>query len=113
MSIHSFLKKLTDEYKDFHIILVWDNAPFHRKKELHEIKNLTPIFLPPYSQQLNPVEQFYGEIRKATANRIFKDIETQQNIIDIEIAKWMNDKDRTKKLCAYEWILEQWKIFSF
>jgi len=39
MSIHSFLEKLTDEYKDFHIILVWDNAPFHRKKELHEIKD--------------------------------------------------------------------------
>ena len=108
-----FLEKLRDEYKDFHIILVWDNAPFHRKKELHEIQNLTLIFLPPYSPQLNPVERFYGEIRKATANRIFKDIDTQQNIIDDEVANWMKDKERTKKLCGYDWILGQWNTFVF
>ena len=80
---------------------------------LHEIENLTPIFLPPYSPQLNPVERFYGEIRKSTANRIFKDIDTQQDIIDTEVAKWMEDKNKTKKLCGYEWIVEQWKHFVF
>jgi len=49
MNTKIFLEKLKDEYKNYHIILIWDNAPFHRKKELHEIENLTPIFLPPYS----------------------------------------------------------------
>ena len=43
--------------------MVWDNAPFHRKKELQEIDGLTPVFLPSYSPELNPVERFYGEMR--------------------------------------------------
>jgi transposase len=103
-----FLEALQEEYKDFHIIMVWDNAPFHRKQELHEMNGITPIFLPPYSPELNPVERFYGEIRKVTANRIFKDIYIQQSTIEQEVARWMNDKIKTIKLCSYRWIVEQW-----
>ena len=58
-----FLEALVEEYKDYHIVMVWDNAPFHRKKELQEIDGLTPVFLPSYSPELNPVERFYGEMR--------------------------------------------------
>lgn len=106
-----FLEALVEEYKDYHIVMVWDNAPFHRKKELHEIKGLTPVFLPSYSPELNPVERFYGEIRKSTANRLFKDIHVQESIIDNEIAIWMEDTDKTQKLCGYPWIMEQAKEF--
>ncbi|OHD95282.1 MAG: hypothetical protein A2019_02720 [Sulfurimonas sp. GWF2_37_8] len=102
-----FLEALVKKYKNYHILTVWDNAPFHRKKELHEIDGLTPVYLPSYSPELNPVERFYGEIRKSTANRLFKNIEIQESIIDAEVARWMADKDRTKKLCGYEWIVEQ------
>lgn len=105
-----FLEALVEEYKDYHLVLVWDNAPFHRKKELHELDGLTPIFLPSYSPELNPVERFYGEIRKSTANRLFKNIEIQESIIDKEVAIWMADKDKTKKLCGYGWIIEQFEL---
>ncbi len=108
-----FLDALQEEYKDYHILLIWDNAPFHRKKELHEIAGLTPIFLPPYSPELNPVERFYGEIRKITANRIFENISTQQSIIEEEITRWIDDKMRTIKLCSYQWINEQWHSLGF
>ena len=74
------------------------------------MKNLTTLFLPSYSPQLNPVERFYGEIRKSTANRTFRDIKVQKQIIEEEVLKWMNDTDRTQKLCGYDWILEQCRI---
>ena len=66
------------------------------------------MFLPSYSQQLSLVERFYGEIRKSTTNRIFQNIKTQKNIIEDEVVKWMNDTDKTQKLCGYDWIIEQW-----
>ena len=102
-----FLLKLQEKYQDYHIVVIWDNAPFHKKKELHTINGITPIFLPSYSPQLNPVERFYGEIRKSTANRIFKDLLTQEIMIENEVLKWMNDNHKTKQLCAYSWIIEQ------
>ena len=103
---------LVEKYKDNHIVMIWDNAPFHRKKELHEIEGLTPILLPSYSPELNPVERFYGEVRKSTANRLFKDIEIQKDIIEDEVVTWMADKQKTQKLCGYEWIIEQIKSIS-
>ena len=106
-----FLEALVEEYKENHIVMIWDNAPFHRKKELHEISGLTPIFLPSYSPELNPVERFYGEVRKSTANRLFKDIHIQASIIEQEVTAWMEDTHRMKKLCAYDWIIEQAKEF--
>jgi len=72
------------------------------------MENITTMFLPSYSPELNPVERFYGEIRKSTANRIFQDIEAQKNIIEDEVVNWMNDTDKTQKLCGYDWIIEQW-----
>lgn len=108
-----FLEALREQYKEYHILLVWDNAPFHRKKELHEIKGLTTLYLPSYSPELNPVERFYGEIRKSTANRVFQNIQIQETIIDKEVAIWMADQDRVKQLCGYEWIIKQWETFMF
>ena len=108
LSVKLFLEALRDEYKHYHLIVVWDNAPFHKKKELHAMRDITPIFLPSYSPQLNPVERFYEEIRKSTANRVFQSIDIQEKIIAKDIALWMSDTQKTKHLCGYSWILEQW-----
>jgi len=104
-----FLEALIKEYSQYHILLVWDNVPFYRKKELHKMNGLIPIFLPPYSPQLNPVERFFEEIRKTTANRFFKNIDIQKEIIEKELVKWINDTKKTKKLYGYDWILKQWE----
>ena len=53
------------------------------------MEGLTPMFLPSYSPELNPVERFYGEVRKSTANRLF------QNIIEEEVVNWMKNTDKT------------------
>ena len=41
-------------------VIVMDNASFHHKKQLYEIagnNNITLIFFPPYSSELNPIEK--------------------------------------------------------
>jgi len=104
-----FLEALINQYSEYHILLVWDNAPFHRKKELQEMEGITPMFLPSYSPELNPVERFYGEVRKSNANRLFQNIEIQKNVIEEEVVKWMKDTDKTQNLCGYDWIIDYWK----
>ena len=42
-------------------VIVMDNATFHRKKELEMLAKQSSckiLFLPPYSPDLNPIEQF-------------------------------------------------------
>lgn len=107
-----FMEELHEQYLDYHILLVWDNAPFHKKKELQEMDDITPVFLPSYSPELNPVERFFGEVRKATANRHFKNIHIQQSLIEQEVVFWMNDIDRMQQLCGYDWIINQFKCID-
>lgn len=47
-------------------VIVMDNASFHRKKQLYEICSkygYNLIFLPPYSPELNPIENFWHTLK--------------------------------------------------
>lgn len=48
-------------------LIILDNAPFHRKKYLHEIAEKHGhkiLFLSPYSPDFNPIEQSFGLIKR-------------------------------------------------
>ena len=48
-------------------IVVMDNASFHKSKktvQLIESANCKPIFLPPYSPDLNPIENWWAIIKR-------------------------------------------------
>ena len=52
-------------------VIVMDNAAFHRKKRLFEIAErfqLTLIFLPPYSPELNPIEKLWAWLKRKIAS---------------------------------------------
>lgn len=102
-----FLDELEKKYTDKHIVLVYDNAPSHRPKIVRERKNITCIFLPPYSPELNPAERFFEEIRKSTANKIFETLEKQEKVIAEAIRILAGDEEKMKQLLGYEWIKEQ------
>lgn len=49
------------------IVIVMDNASFHRKKQLHclvQKYECTLIFLPPYSPEFNPIEHFWAWLKR-------------------------------------------------
>ena len=105
-----FLEELKEFYKDYHLIIVWDNASFHKSKKLED-EDLTIIFLPSYSPELNPVERFYQEIRKVTANQTFENIEAQEKLINKALINYMKDKESIKQLCCYDWIIQGWNNY--
>ena len=50
-----------------HAVVVMDNASFHRKKKLNAIAQahqITLIFLPPYSPELNPIEKEWANLKR-------------------------------------------------
>lgn len=104
-----FIEALKEHYLDNHLLIVWDNAPFHKPKLLQQHKDVTILFLPPYSPVLNPAERYFEELRKVTANKVFESIDEQKQLLDDESAKWIKDKERMKKLAGYEWIIKQWE----
>lgn len=48
-------------------LIVMDNAPFHRKKQLNLIAKKNHhklLFLPPYSPDFNPIEKSFGWLKR-------------------------------------------------
>ncbi len=63
-----FLDMVAARFRHEYIAMVLDGAPNHRSAGLKVPDNITLIFLPPYSPELNPKENIWDEIRE----KIFK-----------------------------------------
>ncbi|NOR71936.1 MAG: IS630 family transposase [Methylomarinum sp.] len=60
--------------EDKHAVLIVDKAAWHLTGKLEMPKNISIVPLPPYSPELNPVEQVWQQLRQRDlANRCYKD----------------------------------------
>ncbi len=69
------LKFISEEAGDHvHVVLVLDQAGWHMAKRLKILKNVTLLYLPAYSPELNPVERLWGYMKSHyLSNRGYKD----------------------------------------
>ena len=64
-AVESLLDQLSESIPEgVHVVLVWDGAGYHSaSKALRVPANVTPVTLPPYSPELNPVERLWPYLR--------------------------------------------------
>lgn len=71
-----FLRELSKEYPDDMILLCCDGAAWHKAKALIVPDNILLFYIPPYTPEMNPIEQIWKEIRKrGFKNEIFATLE--------------------------------------
>ena len=69
-----------------HAALVLDGAGWHDSADLVMPDNITPMVLPPYSPELNPVENIWEYLRKnKRANRLY---DTYEDMVDACCDAW-------------------------
>lgn len=79
-------------------VLLMDRAPWHTTGEIKMPKNIVPIFLPPRSPELNPVENIWQYLRQTyLSNRVF---ETHGDIIDACCDAWNRLTDKPWKIMS-------------
>ena len=62
--VNRFLEQFARELSPgVHAVIVWDRAGFHTANALQVPSNVTVIELPPYSPELNPVENLWHYLR--------------------------------------------------
>lgn len=102
--MNEFLKRLSREFKEDYLILIMDNAVWHKSKTLNIPENIELMFIPPYIPELNPIEQIWKEIReKVFANEVFP---TLEHVID-RLCEIINNltNDMVKSICKREWLI--------
>ncbi|MCY4160967.1 MAG: transposase [Flavobacteriaceae bacterium] len=71
-----FLEQVAKDFKESKIIMQVDQARWHPSKDLKIPENMVLIEQPPYSPELNPVEQIWAEVReKFLDNQLFETLE--------------------------------------
>jgi transposase len=65
---------------DDRIVMVLDGAGWHKSEALMIPDNLRLLSLPPYSPELNPVEDVWDDLRENEFhNRVFDNIDSLEN----------------------------------
>ncbi len=71
-----FLEHLSKECPDDYIVLVCDGASWHKSGTLKLFPNIELMFIPPYTPEMNPVEQIWKELRaRGFHNEVFRTLE--------------------------------------
>ena len=100
--LEEFQKSRFEVGKTEDVLLIADGASAHQADCCPE--NIALLKLPPYCPELNPVERFFGELRKVTANRIFETLEEVKACLTKAIRTWQNDPESVIKLTNFRWM---------
>ncbi len=90
---------------DAHAVLILDGAGWHGAKSLDVPNNITLLKLPPYSPELNPMENVWAYLRgNKLAITVF---DTFEQIVEKCVEAWnffANDKQRIMSITQRNWI---------
>ena len=88
-----------------------DNASWHKKakrlikeNENNEYSDINDkvvfVYLPPYSPDLNPIEQVWRITRRENTHNVFFDsIESLKSTVDNAFSQWHTPNDQLRSLC--------------
>jgi transposase len=83
-TMNEFLKMLSGNYSGQKIAVIMDGAGWHKSNNLKIPKNMDIFLLPPYSPELNPVERFWGYLKKNVLhNRLFESLDEIEKSLQI------------------------------
>ena len=94
--------------RDVHVVLVLDQAGWHIAKDLQVPSNITLFHLPPYSPELNPIENLWHYLKSHYwSNRTYANYEALEQAA---IEAWhlaVLDEDLMKTVCAATEVLRK------
>src|SRR5271170_782452 len=102
----AFLDVLARKFARQDILLVLDGAPNHRSGDLAVPDNITLLYLPPYSPELNPKENLWDEIReKIFKNYALKSIDAVYAKLGEAIGYISRNPELVKSITSFPYIV--------
>jgi transposase len=101
-----FLTEVAARHPNDRIVMVADGAGWHRSAQLKLPDNLFLLKLPPYSPELNPVENLWDELReKSFGNLVFDSMQSLETHLEASLKNFELDTDRVKSIVSWPWII--------
>ncbi len=105
-SMEIFMEGLSEQYSQHRLILVMDQAAWHRTSNLKKFANIRIIYLPPYSPEVNPTEHLWEHIReKYLRNGFWLSMETLEDMLESALVLVEKSKQIVQGLVGFHWTL--------
>ena len=89
-----------------HAVILMDGAGWHKSGDLNVPKNMSLMFIPPYSPELNPVENIWQFLRQTyLSNQVFEDYD---KIVDACCDAWnklIKEAGRITSIASRKWAI--------
>jgi transposase len=90
-----------------HAVLIWDDAGYHTSGDLVIPSNVSLIQLPPYSPELNPVENLWHYLRAHHwSNREYEGYEGLQREA-VRSLRAVSDAEKLKNICNADYVKQR------
>ena len=103
-----FLEEMSKQYLEDDILMVCDGAAWHKSKAMKVPENITLLNIPPYTPEMNPIEQIWRELRtQGFRNEVFQ---TLEKVVD-RLCETINNlsPEMISSITCRDWI---YKIFN-
>ncbi|PSQ77525.1 MAG: DDE endonuclease [Bacteroidetes bacterium QH_6_63_17] len=104
----NFLDGFSDRFSESLNVLVLDNGQFHKAKKLTIPENtrllFLPLFLPPYSPELNPIERFWQDLKDHVAFHLHESLSALKQKVRSKLDTYTDDA--VASLTGYEYLLD-------
>lgn len=100
-----FLQEVAQDFKDFFVIMLVDQAGWHKSKTLIIPENVRLIPQPAHSPELNPVEHLWEDLREnAMPNAAFKSLDQVEQALCHRLVDLGNNPERLRSMTNFPYL---------
>jgi transposase len=99
-----FLDDFSEKFNDYRVIMIADQASWHKSQELLIPSNIRMLYLPPRSPELNPTEHLWEHLRENYFhNREYPSLEA----VEDALVEGLNNltHESVKSFAGFKWIV--------
>ena len=101
-----FLTECSEHFKDYRVVMVMDQAAWHRISDIDTFENIRIIYQPSYSPELNPVEHLREYIRENyLRNCIWSTMEALEQALERILKTIAECADTIQSIVGFHWAL--------
>lgn len=101
-----FLKEISARHKNEFLMIFWDGASNHKPAKLDVPANIMLETLPPYSPDLNPVENIWDDMRESFFHNLaFDSMDAVIDHLQVAALAYENNIERVHSISGWPWIL--------
>ena len=98
-------RNIVREY--YKLAIVLDGAASHRSKTQKLPENISLIPLPPYSPELNPIENFWKVLKQqGFYNQAFESLDQVEDLLEDKLKHFEDHPEKLQSVVGYQWITD-------